>query len=111
MTWNHDLSKAPRGSLRIVPAGKDGTRKVMQPTEIVAASDCGVVCLTRWLDDAKRWDMFTREAPPIAWQPYAGPHQYVDAKGKTRNDPALPAHPTKATSWFQDLLASRKVAA
>jgi hypothetical protein len=106
--WNHDISKAPRGVLRIVPAGKTGTRKVMVPTEIIAASACGVVCVTRWLDDAKRWDLFTREAGPIAWMPYAGPRTYVDDKGKTRYAVDLPAHPTMAESWFAKLLREQR---
>ena len=105
--WNHDLTKAPRGSIRIVPAGKDATRKIMVPTEIIAASACGVVCIARWLDDQKRWDMFTREAPPIAWQPYSGPRAYVDAKGKTRYAVDLPKHPTVAEPWFTTFMRER----
>ena len=108
--WNTDMAKAPRGALRIVPAGKDATRKVMVPTEIIAASACGVVCVSYWIDAEKRWNCFTREVPPIAWMPYAGPRAYVDEKGKTRHAIDLPAHPTKATSWFQDRLAGRVAA-
>ena len=111
MTWNTNMAAAPRGKVRLVATGKGkSTRKVPEPVTIIAASACGVVCLTRWLDDEKRWNMFTVEVPPIAWMPYAGPRQIIDAKGKPRNVVDLPAHPTKATSWFQDLLAERRAA-
>lgn len=108
--WNHDMAKAPRGVLRIVPSGKSSTRKVLQPTEIIAAGPCGVVTVSYWIDAEKRWNMFTREAGPIAWQPYAGPRAYVDDKGRTRYAVELPPHPTKATSWFADTLAARRAA-
>ena len=108
--WNHDMAKAPRGALRIVPSGKDGTRKVMVPTEIIAARACGVVTVSYWIDAERRWNMFTRETPPIAWMPYAGPRAYVDDKGKTRHAIDLPPHSTKAMSWFHDRLAGRAAA-
>lgn len=102
MTWSTDMSRAPRGKFRVVASGRDGngTRKVPELVTIIAASACGVVTLTRWLDGEKRWDMFTAEVPPVAWQPYAGPRTYVDAKGKTRYAVDLPSHPTVAEPWF-----------
>lgn len=110
MTWNHEVTEAPRGSYRTVQSGKDGEREVHDPVEVVVASACGVVCVSRWLPTERRWNMFTLDAPPIAWMPYAGPRAYVDAKGKTRYAVDLPAHPTKATSWFADMLAERRAA-
>lgn len=108
--WNHDISKAPRGSIRIVPSGKAGTRKVMQPTEIIAASKCGVVTVSYWVDAEKRWNMFVAGEQPIAWMPYAGPRAYVDAKGRTRYAIDLPDHPTLAESWFTKLLRDKREA-
>lgn len=106
--WNFDMSKAPRGRFRVVPSGKGkGTRRVFEPADIIVAGACGTVTVAHWLDDQKRWNMFTAEVQPIAWMPYAGPRAYVDDKGKTRYAIDLPAHPTKATSWFQDRLAGR----
>lgn len=107
--WNTELSKAPRGHYRItaISNGKGSTRKVPEPVTIVAASACGMVCLTRWLDDEKRWNMFTAEVPPIAWQPYPGPRAYVDDKGRTRYALDLPAHPTLPESWFATFMRER----
>lgn len=101
MTWNTNMAAAPRGKVRLVATGKGkSTRKVPEPVTIIAASACGVVTLTRWLDGEKRWDMFTAEVPPIAWRPYPGPRACVDAKGKTRYAVDLPPHPTVAEPWF-----------
>ena len=108
--WTHDMASAPTGSYRTVPSGKEGTRQVHDPVEIIVAGACGTVTVSRWLPDEGRWNMFTAEVPPTAWMPYAGPRAYVDDKGKTRYAIDLPQHPTKATSWFQDLLAERRAA-
>ena len=109
--WNFDMTKAPRGRFRVVPSGNGkGTRRVFEPADIIVAGACGTVTVAHWLDDQKRWNMFTAEVPPVAWMPYAGPRAYVDDKGKTRYAIDLPAHPTMATSWFQDRLAGRAAA-
>ena len=110
--WNHDISKAPRGHYDVVPAGPDktGSRKVFKADEIIAASPCGIVCVTYWIDAEKRWNMFAAGVQPVAWMSYAGPIQIIDPKGKTRNVVDLPAHPPMATSWFRDLLAGRRAA-
>ena len=100
-TWSFDITKAPRGRYRIVAmANGKGTRKVFEPVEIITASACGVVSVSRWVDDEKRFDMFTAEVPPIAWMPFNGRRAYVDAKGKTRYAVDLPPHPTVAEPWF-----------
>ena len=106
--WNHDITKAPRGRYRIVAlANGKGTRKVFEPVEIITASACGVVSVSRWLDAEGRFDMFTAEVPPIAWQPYPGPRTYVDAKGKPRYAVDLPPHPTVAEPWFTTFMRER----
>ena len=96
--WNHDISKAPRGRIKLVPATGNTTRKLADPDWIIAASKCGVVCLSYWIDDEKRWNMFAQGEQPIAWMPYDGRKM----AGKGANPPA---HPTMAASWFQVFLA------
>ena len=106
--WNFDMSKAPRGKYDIVAlANGKGTRRVFEPADIIVAGACGTVTVAHWLDDQKRWNMFTAEVPPIAWMPYAGPRAYVDDKGKTRYAIDLPAHPTMAESWFTTFMRER----
>lgn len=102
MTWSTDISKAPRGHYDVVPAGPDKTasRRVFKPEPIIAASACGVVCLTYWIDSELRWNMFAAGQQPIAWQSYPGPRAYVDDKGRTRYAVDLPPHPTVAEPWF-----------
>jgi hypothetical protein len=83
---------------------------VFERAEIIAASACGVVCVSYFIPDEKRWNMFAAGQQPVAWQRYSGPRHVIDAKGKTRYAVDLPPHPTKATSWFQDMLAERRAA-
>jgi hypothetical protein len=96
--WSSDMAKAPRGfyDVRAVPKGK-GHVKTFVPEHIVAASACGVVTVSHYLPDEKRWEMFTADHPPIAWMPW------------TRGMKS-PAHPTMATSWIDDLLSQRAAA-
>lgn len=108
--WCFDISAAPRGSYDVIPAGKNGgaSRKVFRPERIIAASACGAVCVSYWNDAAKRWSMFATGQSPIAWMPFAGPRQVVDAKGKTRHVIDFPPHPTMTESWFATFMRERK---
>lgn len=109
--WNHDMSTAPRGKLRLQPTGKgSGTRKVPERAAIVAAGACGTVTISHWLDDSRRWEFFARDTPPIAWMPVPAPVEVAGKDGKTRMVVVLPSHPTLATSWFDDRLAGRVAA-
>ena len=104
--WNFDMSKAPRGKYDIVALSNGkGTRKVFRPVEIIVAGACGTVTVARWVDDERRFDMFTAEVPPIAWMPITGLRiELVD--GKERR--ILPKHPTMSESWFSAFLRQRK---
>lgn len=108
--WCFDISAAPRGSYDVIPAGKDGgaSRKVFRPERIIAATNCGSVCITYWIDADKRWSMLGIGEQPLAWMPFTGPRRYVDAKGKTRYVNDLPPHPTMAESWFDKLLRDKR---
>ena len=102
MGWCFDMSKAPRGRYVIMASGPGakGARKVFQPDKIVLASACGVVTLSHYLPEQRRWDMFTRDHGPIAWAPYEGPKIITDDSGKLRRVANLPPHPTMAESWI-----------
>jgi len=52
MTWNFNMDEAPRDE------------------KIIAAGSGGVVTVSRWIADQKRWNMFALSTPPIAWQPW-----------------------------------------
>lgn len=105
--WNHDIAAAPRGRyvLRASSNGK-GHVKTYERVEIIAASACGAVNVSYYIPDERRWSMYTADHPPIAWMPYGGPETVVGEDGKARKVVRLPAHPTKATSWFQDRRAA-----
>lgn len=110
--WNHDITRAPRGRFKVIPTSNGkGTYKVFQPAEIIAASSCGAVCISFWLDDQKRWSMFPAGVQPIAWMPYAGPRVEIDDNGRKRSFIDLPKHPTMEESWFAKLLREQKAAA
>lgn len=76
MNWNFDISQAPKGREEYVTTGKkhdDGRpilKKVHIAPRIIAAGNGDVVTVTRWLPDAGRWEAFTKDTPPIAWQPW-----------------------------------------
>lgn len=71
--WNYNMDEAPKGTHREVSAGlaKDGSpkvRKVYQRVNLLAADGSSdLVTITCWLPDQNRWNMFTKEHPPIAW--------------------------------------------
>lgn len=71
--WNFDITQAPKGEVRPVTraVGKSQiTKDEHVPETIIAAGSDGVVTLSRWLPKEGRWNMFTRDVPPIAWQPW-----------------------------------------
>lgn len=95
MDWSFDMAKAPRGSYDVIPAGPkaSGARKVFRPDTVILASACGVVTVSHYLPEERRWNMFTRDVGPIAWMPITGMlTETVGGKPKQ----VLPAHPTLA---------------
>lgn len=75
MTWNFDMSSAPKGqSEQRQRKDKDGGHVIYSqfvPAKILAAaSDGKTVTVSNWIPDQARWNMFAKEAPPIAWMPW-----------------------------------------
>jgi len=73
MNWNRDISQAPRGHYRTVTRriGKnDVETQEHVPALIIAAGNGGVVTLSKWLPEQGRWNMFTKDVPPLAWMPW-----------------------------------------
>lgn len=72
--WSYDMDAAPKGEYELVPSvrgGKDIERRVWRGVRILAADDVGeVVTTSSWLPDQERWNMFSKDRPPIAWAPY-----------------------------------------
>lgn len=50
--WNYGMEAAPHG------------------VKIIALGSVGTVTLSRWMPKENRWEMFTKDCPPIAWQPW-----------------------------------------
>lgn len=50
--WNFDINKAPHDK------------------PVITASHCGKVIISRWVEEGERWNMYAKDVPPIAWQPY-----------------------------------------
>lgn len=75
MTWNRDMSVAPKGTTDMRQRkGKDGSETDYEhfvPAKIIAAaSDGKTVTVSNWLPEQGRWNMFTKEQPPVAWMPW-----------------------------------------
>lgn len=110
--WTFDMSSAPRGRIRLIATTHgNGTRRVAERQMIIVASACGIVTLTHWLVEERRWDLFTSARPPIAWMPYEGQVRIVGEDGKARMRVVLPTHPTMKESWFDRALAQARTAA
>jgi hypothetical protein len=70
MVWNDDISQAPKGYYEDVVRNRGNvaimsTRHVKEL--IIAAGNEGVVTLSWWMPEEKRWSMFTKDVPPNKW--------------------------------------------
>lgn len=74
MTWNYNMDEAPKGSVEKVHVtirGKDVIRERLNREIIIAADDKGkVVTKSYWIEKEERWCMFTKDCPPMCWQPW-----------------------------------------
>lgn len=90
--WNFDISQAPKGHSeeKQVKIGKAVVAVRQYHTKrIIAAGNGGVVSITKWLPKERRWEFFTEDAPPLAWQPmpdHPFPAQ-IDADACWNNNP------------------------
>ena len=74
--WNFNMDEAPRGRTETVDRtikGKIITIERHVPEMIIAAGNGGIVTVSRWLPEAGRWNMFTKDCPPLAWMPWPQP--------------------------------------
>ncbi|MEH3108926.1 MAG: hypothetical protein PGN22_02345 [Agrobacterium cavarae] len=118
MTWNTDITAAPRG--KMVPTTvktKDGFKQseTYQREIIIAASRCGVVTKSYWIPDQERWCMFSKDSPPDAWMPWPEnpftntlQQQGTDGgeisavKGKARLENATGVEPSSSIHFVED---------
>lgn len=74
MGWNFNMDEAPKGRYRTVTRnmkGQDIETQVFVPEPIfAAASDGETVTISKWMPKEERWNMFTKDTPPIAWMPF-----------------------------------------
>ena len=91
MTWNHDITAAPRGKTVTVTRtvkGEDRQFEESQVSEVWLATKCGRVIRSYWLGQTKfspaRWAGLATTGQPIAWQDYVVPvHPNIQASGET----------------------------
>lgn len=100
MTWDHDISRAPRGryviETRRIKDGKTADHRVFERDVIWLASKCGKVMRSYYLPEEKRWCMFSASEKPVAWMAYdeARDAYEVEENGKTVTRYRCPlAHP------------------
>lgn len=71
MKWSYNMDEAPKGEYKEVPARNGSVRKVFVPEKILAAHHDGeLVTISNWIPEQERWNMFSKDAPPIAWSPW-----------------------------------------
>ena len=73
MQWNFNIDEAPRGEFREVTRNIGKNEVTMEehiPVLIIAAGNDGVVTPSKWIEKDQRWNMFTKDVPPLAWMPW-----------------------------------------
>lgn len=76
MNWNFNINEAPKGweeVKTIKRKDKDIDVSVHNPEYIWAASSCGVVTKSYWIESEGRWCCFKKGENPIAWQIFEVP--------------------------------------
>lgn len=80
--WNFDISTCPKGS-NLKESREVGGRVAdimcFRPFYVWAAGDCGVVTKSYIENGGDKFSMFSKDHPPIAWQPFNKPkHPHKD---------------------------------
>jgi len=73
MSWNFDISEAPRGQTVMQPrkvGDKETTVSVFVPDRVILATKCGKVTPSEYLPKEGRWVMLAAGEAPLAWQPW-----------------------------------------
>lgn len=73
MEWNFDIGQAPKGHWREVRRNVGNSVHMSRehvPDLIIAAGNGGVVTVSKWIEKEGRWNMFTKDVPPMAWIPW-----------------------------------------
>lgn len=72
--WNFNMSEAPKGHTEkrsFSVRDREVTKDVHVPELIIAADpDSDVVTVSRWIPKEDRWNMFSKNRPPLAWKPF-----------------------------------------
>lgn len=74
MTWNFDISEAPRGRM-VTKRHKTKNGGVVESehfegVHVILATKCGKVTKSYFIPDADRWLMLAKGEQPVAWQPW-----------------------------------------
>lgn len=65
-TWNKDISKAPRGTTKIVTKGK--IKQVLPVRDwVMTYSKCDQLIYTYYIAEEERWNLYGKGEQPLAW--------------------------------------------
>jgi hypothetical protein len=74
MSGNWFYSEPPKGQMATRtqkgPKGQDISVEVWEAPIIIVATKCGIVTLSRWLNNHQRWNMLATGEEPLCWQPW-----------------------------------------
>lgn len=68
--WNFDISQVPRGSKKVVDAGKGRREVFVRVPVLLACRDGKTVTLSHWIEEQSRWNMLAKGEEPLAWMPW-----------------------------------------
>lgn len=74
--WNFNIEEAPKSTVVYKEYTRKDGKKVKKPEfNFIAiwATDGLILTRTHWLPEQERWNMFKKDSPPKAWQPYLIP--------------------------------------
>lgn len=73
MSWNFDISQAPRGEMVVFDSGRKDRfgepilHERFQAAHVILATKCRKVLKSHWLPDEERWVMLAKGEEPVAW--------------------------------------------
>ncbi len=77
MTWNYDISEAPRGHtekvMRATAKGKEFEVDQFNPDPVILTANCGTVMQSYWIEKSARWHGLSTNEIPVAWMPWPSP--------------------------------------
>lgn len=71
--WNFNMEEAPKGYFKDTEIKIKGEVKIVKKyikENVIVAGEKNTVTVSNWIPSDERWNMFTKDCPPVAWIPF-----------------------------------------